>query len=49
MIDSNIENIPEQEDVLLPEIEIPIEISETIEELIAETVEIKPKAKGRPK
>ena len=48
MIDgnSNIEEItPEQEDVLLPE----IEIEETIEEPIAETVEIKPKAKGRPK
>ena len=52
MIDdnSNIEEITPEQDVLLPEIEIPIEIPETrIEEPIVETIEIKPKAKGRPK
>ena len=51
MIDdnSNIEEITPEENVLLPEIELPIEIEETIVEPIVETVEIKPKAKGRPK
>ena len=52
MIDdnSNIEEITPEQNVLLPEIELPVEIpEETIEEPIIETVEIKPKAKGRPK
>ena len=52
MIDdnSNIEEITPEENVLLPEIELPVEIpEETIIEPIIETVEIKPKAKGRPK
>ena len=52
MIDDNskIEEITPEENVLLPQIELPVEIpEETIEEPIAETVEIKPKAKGRPK
>ena len=52
MIDdnSNIEEITPEQNVLLPEIELPIEIlEETIVEPIIETVEIKPKAKGRPK
>ena len=51
MIDdnSNIEEITPEENVLLPEIELPETIEETIVEPIIETVEIKPKAKGRPK
>ena len=51
MIDdnSNIEETNPEENVLLPEIELPETIEETIEEPIIETVEIKPKAKGRPK
>ena len=52
MIDDNstIEEITPEQNVLLPEIELPVEIpEETIEEPIIETVEIKPKAKGRPK
>ena len=52
MIDdnSNIAEITLEENVLIPEIELPVEIpEETIEEPIIETVEIKPKAKGRPK
>ena len=51
MIDdnSNIEEINPEENVLLPEIELPETIEETIEEPSIETVEIKPKAKGRPK
>ena len=51
MIDdnSNIEETNPEQDVLLPEIELPETIEETIEEPIIETVEIKPKAKGRPK
>jgi len=51
MIDdnSNIEEITPEQDVLLPEIELPETIEETIVEPIIETVEIKPKAKGRPK
>ena len=52
MIDdnSNIAEITPEENVLLPEIELPVEIpEETILEPIIETVEIKPKAKGRPK
>ena len=52
MIDdnSNIEEITPEENVLLPEIELPVEIpEETVVEPIIETVEIKPKAKGRPK
>ena len=52
MIDGNsdIEEITPEQNVLLPAVEIPVEIlEETIEEPIAETVEIKPKAKGRPK
>ena len=52
MIDdnSNIAEITSEENVLIPEIELPVEIpEETIVEPIIETVEIKPKAKGRPK
>ena len=51
MIDdnSNIAEITPEENVLLPEIELPETIEETIVEPIIETVEIKPKAKGRPK
>ena len=52
MIDdnSNIEEITLEENVLIPKIELPVEIpEETIIEPILETVEIKPKAKGRPK
>ena len=52
MIDdnSNIEETNPDQNVLLPEIELPVEIpEETIIEPIIETVEIKPKAKGRPK
>ena len=52
MIDdnSNIAEITPEENVLIPEIELPVEIpEETIVEQILETVEIKPKAKGRPK
>ena len=52
MIDDNsiIEETTPEENVLLPEIELPVEIPEgTIVEPIIETVEIKPKAKGRPK
>ena len=52
MIDdnSNIEEITPEENVLLPGIELPVEIpEETVVEPIIETVEIKPKAKGRPK
>ena len=51
MIDdnSNIEEITPDQNVLLPEIELPETIEETIIEPIIETVEIKPKAKGRPK
>ena len=51
MIDdnSNIEEITPEENVLLPEIELPETIEETVVEPIIETVEIKPKAKGRPK
>ena len=52
MIDDNsiIEEITPEENVLLPEIELPVEIpEETIVEPIIETIEIKPKAKGRPK
>ena len=52
MIDdnSNIEEITLEENVLIPKIELPVEIpEETIVEPILETVEIKPKAKGRPK
>ena len=51
MIDdnSNIEETNPEQDVLLPEIELPETIEETIVEPIIETVEIKPKAKGRPK
>ena len=51
MIDdnSNIEETNPEENVLLPEIELPETIEETIVEPIIETVEIKPKAKGRPK
>ena len=52
MIDdnSNIAEITPEENVLIPEIELPVEIpEETIIEPIIETVEIKPKAKGRPK
>ena len=51
MIDdnSNIEEITPDQNVLLPEIELPETIEETIVEPIIETVEIKPKAKGRPK
>ena len=51
MIDdnSNIEEITPNQNVILPEIELPETIEETIEEPIIETVEIKPKAKGRPK
>ena len=51
MIDdnSNIAETNPEENVLLPEIELPETIEETIVEPIIETVEIKPKAKGRPK
>ena len=52
MIDdnSNIAEITPDQNVILPEIELPVEIpEETIIEPIIETVEIKPKAKGRPK
>ena len=52
MIDdnSNIAEITPEENVLIPEIELHVEIpEETIIEPILETVEIKPKAKGRPK
>ena len=52
MIDdnSNIEETNPEQNVLLPEIELPVEIpEETIIEPIIETVEIEPKAKGRPK
>ena len=52
MIDDNsiIEEITPDQNVILPEIELPVEIpEETIIEPIIETVEIKPKAKGRPK
>ena len=52
MIDDNsiIEEITPDQNVILPEIELPVEIpEETIVEPIIETLEIKPKAKGRPK
>ena len=52
MIDdnSNIAEITPEENVLLPEIELPVKIpEETIIEPIIETVEIKPRAEGRPK
>ena len=51
MIDdnSNIAETNPEEIVLLPEIKLPETIEETIVEPIIETVEIKPKAKGRPK
>ena len=51
MIDDNsiIEEITPDQKVLLPEIELPETIEETIVEPIIEIVEIKPKAKGRPK
>ena len=52
MIDdnSNIAEITPEENVLLPETEPFVETpEETVVEQILETVEIKPKAKGRPK
>ena len=51
MIDdnSNIEEITPEENVIIPETEPPETIEETVVEQILETVEIKPKAKGRPK
>ena len=51
MIDdkSNIEEITPEENVIIPETEPPETIEETVVEPIIETVEIKPKAKGRPK
>ena len=51
MIDdnSNIEEITPEENVIILETEPPETIEETVVEQILETVEIKPKAKGRPK
>ena len=52
MIDDNskIAEITPEQNVLIPEIELPVETpEEMIVEQIIETFEIKPKAKGRPK